>query len=305
MCGSYWGQFSTLTNDIPMYMDGMLGLLALTALNFQGLCRRTLIAILIYSIMVAVTWGIDVSHIINAPIIMLIAIFMMLSALPWINKRKEALGSRCSFSNWLIVVATFAGFYSVVFANILVETPVVKPAFVWVVDSIPRVGFLLNPNKLSWVDFTQIFFVYMKSLAGSFVWGHTYYPKIFNILFIVAWIFGCRIILTMTLNVLSDKRSLRDVLCILFYFIMLGVYVGIIVKLGATQFDSSSIIEFESYAKPRLTAPGIALTLLPFVYFIKWASLFIKPQKYLIRFLVFTCLWQSFFAIKIYLNDGV
>ena len=287
-----------------MYFSGLWGLLAIWSLLTLAKPIRAILANLIYFASAWVTWSVDVSHILH-----ILLMILIVTSIPfWVISRRPLplAGSRPTYGVGAILATalTVLSFKSILELNLVIQLPGIALIFDSVRRFIPRSEYLLMSMDLSWADYARVFETYISSLAGSFVWGHTYSPGVVKLIFVFCWIFGFYLAARIT----SRRSRAQRIVNLLFtcgYCAIFGAFFAFVCRIAKPTILSTSFIEYASSIKHRLTAPAIGITLLPILLF--WSNLcsFTRRRLTPMQVLTLFCLWQLFYAVKIYISDSV
>ena len=153
---------------------------------------------------------------------------------------------------------------------------------------------------IQWTEYFYMAKTYVNSVGGSFVWGHTYYPVGFEIIYGGCWLFGAFTIATLvnSRNTLPFRAKMGIFSGAQFFF--LGTMFGLIARIAAAKLHYP---EVDAFLKPRLTAPGIAVALVPMLFFFNYIAGYTRRSTLFLS-VVGLCLWQAYYAIKVYLSDA-
>jgi hypothetical protein len=300
-CGTFWGQFASLTNDVPMYVSGLLGLLAIWSSVASEKNRHCYLAVAVYLGSIWITWDVDISHILNPLVFGLVAI----SSSARIFCRPQNLVQTRKITAILGALFTFflaaLGFLFISKLHLILGNSWVAQNFSTLISKLPRLDKLLGGLDLVFMEYLQIAKTYLNSVGGSFVWGHTYYPLPFEFAYGTCWLWGAVTIAALFYR--NDTTRPRTQVAIFSgaVFLFLGMMFGLIVRIAAWRLHAP---EADAFIKPRLTAPGIAIILVPVLFFFNYIAGRTRMLT-LYRVVVGVCLWQAYYAIKIYLCDAV
>jgi hypothetical protein len=267
LCGAFWGQFGTLTNDVPMYFLGFIGLASIcSALTYRPLSLQVTAYLAFFGGYLLLK-DVDVSQ----------TIALLPLALGFFLIGINAASRDKSTNNTNARPFSSPGIY----VGLMVLSIVVATVFLlqYLANHLEPGGYLyLYTTKISRLNgdilqgFTNIqgllyanfartksvVKLYLYSMSGSFVWGHSYYPKWYQHGWSIFWCLGF-----FYLPFRYAKQTLLADFCrAILWALGIGLALTAIVAIGAKH-AHLDIVPAGSFVKPRLTAPGIALTMSP------------------------------------------
>jgi hypothetical protein len=237
LAGFSWAQLASVTNDFPQTLFGLLlgALLGLLVIPADRRARLTLlaVAVLVFPAIVKIdrSW---MSALLMAPVF----------ACAWLGPRLPSTILAVSLP-WLAVAAAFA------LAPLL-------PASI--LELLPKE---VGPQLTSWPTVAELQTtaqagrVALKSLFGSFLWGHAYFPKWLNTLWALAVAAAAAVLVFA--RILPDAGRRRA-------FLMsysAGLAVTTSVWLLVARFYSDRLLTMDHWAKPRFVAACWMALLLP------------------------------------------
>lgn len=254
--GGIWSQLVSITNDFPMIILGLILALTLFLAVIPDRKGRALLVWFLAVFMAFVLRGVDVSIWSALPAL---ALFFPLVILGRIGTGASSQSSRGGHKEAFQVVAAMA---LPIILFLTLKTVLVKDiASVGSLlkTKLPIGGYLANLEKFTEISKSFSFlWQFMKSVFGSYVWGHSYYDRW------VYWgLFFLYLLLSATgVSYLFKSRSKTGAWLIL-------VTIGLLIALQLTAvltayiFDAGTLdaIARDSYLKSRFTAPGVSTLL--------------------------------------------
>lgn len=237
LAGFTWAQLASVTNDFPQTLFGLLlgTLLGLLVVCEGRRARLTLLAVAVLAFPATVkidrSW---MSALLMAPVF----------ACAWLGPRLPSTALAVSLP-WLAAAATF------VLAPLL-------PASI--LELLPKE---VGPQLASWPTVAELQTaaqagrVALKSLFGSFLWGHAYFPKWLNALWALA--IAAAALLLIFGRILPEAKGRRAFL--MSYSAALAVTTS--AWLLVARFYTGRLLTMDHWAKPRFIAACWLALLLP------------------------------------------
>ena len=288
LLGAYLSQFTTLSNDPIMFQFAILSATGVGALLTRSLKRNTIIAFgSVLVLLILILKNFDRSYIAAVPIL------VSYPALAFISKRNNYSAKNRTLPAVIVFLATvtigWLGF---------IQTPLLKHIlnqsyFIKLVTIFEDLEFIKNIQKFNITSGIHATWIWWKSLAGSFIWGHTYYPSAYVIAVTVFYVF----LAFKAFQYLSSQfgEVLSSFITFLFGICVLGQLMAILSAVLVSLEDN--VVSVEAFLKARMTGPS--LTVFLFRTFIGFNSIW-KNQTARIYIQRAVTIWTLFIAVYLF-----
>lgn len=291
--GTYLGQVVSISNDPPMYLLGFFVSIGMTHLLVKS-GMRNWCSLFVGFFLFYLGKFIDRSAVAILPSLgMMIFLLVLVKKNKTSQKTNAALGVCIFFVSFLAVLSVGIkwNFFDQIL-NLKIES---------LVNMITEDARLLaNLSKFNLESAYHALMIYFNSLIGSFIWGHTYLPVIYKLAMgLLALVLGWYGIKAVT----REVSKFRSKLILVLLGILFAVQCLVILSAEMARIDDIPIV-FESFLKPRLTAPGLGgLLVLPSLG-LYWVYCRFENKKYLLRGLcLWIICWQIFLLPFVALKD--
>ncbi len=287
LCGAYLGQFSSLSNDVPMYCLGFFLFVALSSTFRDAPTFKQGLGLVFGIVFVFILKSAERSWVTALPalgitIVLYLGKILVLKtpqfrrAYSWAQTRFEKtfpgfLG--CAF--WYLLplgIGTVSMCLFPAFAHFVPTLKKVFPGGWTLLNQVsPDAEMLEEFAKLDFKAFTHVLVYHFRSVWGSFIWGHQYYPKWFNLCGLALLLYAGVNAIFITSNFgRSGNFSLFFKSCgaLAIAGLLFGIHMTLISAIEWPNLYQPLIVS-ESFLKLRLIAPSSAniyfLFFLPFV----------------------------------------
>jgi hypothetical protein len=292
LCGSFIGQFPSVTDDIPFYIGGWwivaLFLGSLTSVHSS----KKLVAL--FATLIAYFYLLEANRIwiVAAPGLVASAICCIFCFYKPAGEIKKSQALRGALIYSLVIMI------SIPTINLLAGSS--APAYRGFINNTLFADYVPNISLLSIPENLFLFWRHWCSYVGSFVWGHSYFDVA------VYCIYTLFFILLSGVGLMYGPKEKNKFYLVTFS--LAGAFVGQVVVANsiAAPFYNSSVGYFESFTKIRLSAPGLAgLVFLPAIGIIKVLTIDKGIQLEILKFFAWS--WVLFLLLyylpKFYLLD--
>lgn len=266
--GGLIAQVASTTNDVPMYMIGIVGVGWLITLAMSTSRLRSFIGLGLMIVLAFVASRIDRSFVAILPIF---AGVLLLGRIHHDDEDDEDFAPQI----WLRAALSIGAciIFALLVVGIALGVSGVHRLFPFPLEGLLRldnnIAMLFDLSKVSMHDAGRILSHQLKSVAGTFVWGHSLFDievyRIWNGVFAVATIGGLIACGT------SARTVRRATLIGVVFGIMLGCQVVFAVAIAAGHMSEAGVV-WQAYSKIRLTAPGIVAVMAAFGVGVYWAQ---------------------------------
>jgi len=248
LMGGIYSQFPTITNDLPMFLFGVLLLNINTYfLSTSKNVLRHILAFFLAVLSLLIGRNIDHSYLAIIPSLFLIVTVgiskFALKKSPPMNRQNPMAPCAIFFAAGLSIILFL---YNGTVRDMIISG---------LTKFTNKAVFLENFVSSSLETKLEIFLSYFKSIVGTFVWGHSYFE---TFQYIISFIF----LSYMAIRGLIKSQSYLDTRIGALWF-SLAFWGSIILIISSVPYDIDIL---DSYSKVRKTAPSIAIILLlPFM----------------------------------------
>jgi hypothetical protein len=242
-------QLPSLTNDFPMYILGCFGLLSASSI-LQKSTSKGLVSFIIVALLFMAVKGFDVSSLSFLPFLCFLFLLLLVRSKPFFRQDFNPPYASLRFKAFL----DFLGLFLCIIVFVCIIIFLLKiPAIANMLLLFDEQSNLLHDiQKINFYKYVAILVAYWKSLIGSFVWGHSYWPDALYMLSIVAY-------LVASYSGLLLLKSRTTSWCFYAVTILLGAVVAlqitIILGIASNASFFENQIARDSFAKVRLSAP--------------------------------------------------
>ncbi len=256
LCGTFWGYLPSVSNDLPFYFCGFLGLSALLSI-LHSHKNKWLVAVPIIGLLISTIWllkGIDRSWI----FFLLYLPFLLILVFPNRNPTIKHYHERFIYELLLFIVyfllivtlsfgiASFPRLFTEDYIGINIWQKLAELTDKQILRILGIDDFINLSNYFTFLK------LHLKSLFGTFVWGHSKLPAwIYSTLF-TAWIY------LSFLGWLWLRKSFRLNQQLYIFGVLAAALVGTIIAMltiSVPYLDKP--LQYESFTKVRLAAPSI------------------------------------------------
>jgi hypothetical protein len=290
-------QSASLTNDVPMYILGLIALLAYAVVLNRKKLLPGVFAVFTLVISYYFFRTIDVSSLSVLPLVLgvifLISFKSIFNNQPPVHEQFRASSLRLSrdFLGLVGLVLIFVVFYVL----ILSKTSVMD--HLQLLE--PRTILLHDMKRLTMENIPGILWSYWKSYIGTFVWGHSYWPAWYYVAAFFAYL--CAVYRGLA-GLKCKFNSTQYYLLIILIAGIISIQLLSILSIAAGPSFMADPIARDSYAKVRLTAPlAVGILILPMlsVRLLSQGPLANIIKLWLVIFAMASCFWlptRFFFA---------
>jgi hypothetical protein len=256
--GGMIAQLPSLTNDFPMYILGCFGLLSASSILQKSTLKGLGSFIMVVLLFMAVK-GFDVSSLSFAPFLCILLLLLLVRCKAYLKQDFNPPQASLRFNVFLDFVGLFLCI--IAFAYIIVFLSKIS-AIVNMLSMFDEHTHLLSDiQRLDLHKFVAILMSYWKSLIGSYVWGHSYWPDVLYLLSVIAY-------LVASYSGLLLLKSRTTPWCFYAVILLLGAVAAfqltIVLGIASDASFSDNQIARESFTKVRLSAPiATAALILP------------------------------------------
>jgi hypothetical protein len=308
LAGCFFSQLGTLTNDIPMYVLGIVGFITFKSLISEiHITVKDCSALAIFSSFFVWARDFDVSFHAAIPIVLVNASIFLFKLLRSILRKRQTYNlNRINAVALPIIIFAFGITLPLIGYQILLKSQ----ESIWFKNLLGSLS--IDPNLFSrlngvanfgWYGISVTISEHFRTIAGSYVWGHTFLPISMNIFVFLVWLTGC---LILTFNGLTslripEQRNLMPSIILNAFILILIAHIFIVCSIihSNIEFYAKQSIIFSSFAQARLSAPSSM-----FVFLCANMSLFLycsgKQKFYLSN--CFVVLYNSVLLVHIYPN---
>ena len=287
LCGAYLGQFASLTNDVPMYGLGFFLFVALSSTFRDPPTLKSALGLLFGVVSVFVLKNSERSWISALPTLCLaIGIYMakilflktqiFAGTNAFIKQRfvpaTQEPATRLFVFLFPVGVAASGLVFCLALAHFAPSLKIAFPTY-WnlLIQLSPDAAMLEEFAKADLKGFAHILFYHLRSVWGSFVWGHEYYPKWFNLAGLATLIFSLVSAALICFNFAvkgNTKAYFKGCGAFAIAGMLFGIHMVLIASI-AWPYVYQPLIVSESFLKLRLIAPSSShlyfIFFLPFV----------------------------------------
>lgn len=267
--GGIMVQIPSVTNDVPMFFVGLLGLLVATKVFDRSRILYRVLWGLGYLGLVAGVSHIDRSYLAGMPFALFLIFvgFFNIQQPPAPSSQSSSLSpSVASVVNGTLIVVvvcaltTWSLWYT---SHVIDNNP--GPIFNWFRGYMDDLNLFLSLKDVPRSDMPILLYFYARSIAGTYMWGHS---------FLAAQVYFVWVTLVLIIPSILGIRYLLEIggkykkLCLAVLGVLIGIQVVVVLTVAS---DSLGVHlgAMDAQLKARLTAPGLAaIFLLPFLGFV-------------------------------------
>ncbi|NRA65811.1 MAG: hypothetical protein HRU19_15090 [Pseudobacteriovorax sp.] len=246
--GTILGQLSTLTNDIPLYIIGILLMLFLYDCIKS---RKRLVPNFVFvGLLVSLGLNLDVSGFFGLAVVILLPMIFIL------GKKNSILVSKYQFCLSLLIGFIASIFLLPILMAMIGEIETSLKAILPNADIVKQIFRNLS-HRQTFQDLLSATFLFFRSIFSSFVWGHSYYQP---------WSYLLLALLFIVIYRESKSHFSRNMMIVCLLAFIMGMS---FIPLINSAPGLSGSVEWEPFLKPRFLAPFLPTMLMGFFYTIR------------------------------------
>lgn len=299
LCGSYLSQVPSVSNDTPMYLVSFFGIASLAGIMEDQHKKKALLSLILCGLFYFLTKDLDPSSLSLIPWLVFACFYFFMSLIKNTffshdqapNQTFQFLDKQ-SFRYAAIVVGTI-----ILSLTFLRNLPEILKLFGLTLNDFyqyfPKQKRLLsNIFRYGLIESIQAFWAHLKSLIGSFVWGHSYYQW---------WIYGLHLVfllrmsyfgLNYLIGFIKGGRNSKIGVCFI-TGLLLASYLTLVLITNSHGSNPTDVTR-ESFVKARFLAPGLVPV---YILFYMGIHSMLKEKKYRQKIITLTGIWTLTYLI--------
>lgn len=251
--GAIFSQVASVTNDMPMYLAGIFALALLGSLALELTRVRRLIGYAVFVGLLFTVRQVDRSWLAGVAVLLVVPVLLTKPMLLDYKVRQRGLMSLVVFGGVAFVGVLGAFFFGREFVR---SSGVIRD----LLDQARDAKLLSTLVTLSLSQVDNALYQHLVSAFGSFVWGHSYYAGWIYRMFTVFWLAVSAIgIYLIGATAPSNRVGLAKAGTL---GIVFGAHLVAVLAIVASRMQAPEIV-WQSFAKIRLTAPGLGALFAP------------------------------------------